>query len=122
MQATADSTAATGKTPSADSGTSRSSVGLPYIAKLLLFLLVSKTIVSVLVTLRDYFPPNFNSAFLLGRSGYFFESYQWAFYTHVIAGPCVLALGLLLVSDSLRQRFPRIERVVASKSLPSSYW
>lgn len=64
------------------------------VARVLAYLLVCKTIVSVLFTFRDYFPPNFRSDFLLGRNEYFFGAYQWAFYTHIISGPFALFSGL----------------------------
>jgi hypothetical protein len=93
-------------------------------------LLICKTTVAVLVTFRDYFPPNFRADFLLGRDGYFFGAYQWAFYAHIIAGPLALINGLFLISDSARRRFPvwhrRLGRVqvlcVLFVVAPSGLW
>ncbi|MEO0529869.1 MAG: DUF2306 domain-containing protein [Planctomycetota bacterium] len=76
------------------------------IAKVLVCLLIVKTIVWVLLTLPSYFPPDFQSDFLLGREGYFFGAYRWAFYPHVIGGPLSLGLGLLLLSAPMRRRWP----------------
>ncbi len=65
---------------------------------------ICKTVVTVFWTFRDYFPPNFDSYFLSGRDAYFFGSYRWAFYAHIISGPLTLLLGLVLVNNSFRRR------------------
>ena len=69
-------------------------------------LLIIKVTVSVILKYHDYFPANFDSDFLRGRERYFFGSYQWAFYPHIAAGPVTLLLGLLLLSERFRKRFP----------------
>lgn len=73
-------------------------------------LLILKVTANVVAGYRDYFPPNFRSDFLLGRESYFFGLYQWAFYTHIAVGPVTLLLGLVLVSDQFRARFPKLHR------------
>jgi len=73
-------------------------------------LLVLKVTVSVVLKYRDYFPPNFGADFLLGREPYFFRGYQWAFYVHIASGPIALILGLMLVSERFRRRFPKWHR------------
>lgn len=73
-------------------------------------LLVVKVTASVVLGYRSYFPPDFNSDFLLGREAYFFGAYAWAFYVHLIAGPASLLMGLLLVSERFRQWSPRWHR------------
>lgn len=83
---------------------------LASIVKLLACLLILKTIVAVLENFPDYFPPNFRSDFLLGREGYFFSWYQWAFYVHILTGPFTLMAGLVLLSEGLRNRFPKWHR------------
>lgn len=50
-------------------------------------LLILKITLTVVMNYRDYLPPNFESGFLPGRDSYFFGAYQWAFYTHIAAGP-----------------------------------
>jgi uncharacterized membrane protein len=55
---------------------------------------------------RDYFPPNFNADFLLGRERYFWGSYAIAFYVHLLSGPPALVLGLILLSPQFRNSFP----------------
>lgn len=87
----------------------RSSTAL-CVVQVLTCLLVCKTTVSLLLTFHDYFPPNFRSDFLLGRSSYFFGTHQWAFYTHIISGPFALMGGLVQLSDSVRSRFPKWHR------------
>jgi len=73
-------------------------------------LLILKVTVSVMLGYRDYFPPNFQSDFLRGRQSYFFGTYQWAFYTHIASGPVSLILGLFLISEQFRMRFPKWHR------------
>ncbi len=60
----------------------------------------------------NYFPPDFRSDFLLGRQAYFYGSYRWAFYTHILAGPISLLAGLVLLSTSARQAFPKAHRLL----------
>lgn len=93
-------------------------------------LLVLKTILSVLWSYRDYFPPNFRSDFLLERGPYFFGPYMWAFYAHIVSGPFALMAGLVLVCSSFRRQFPvwhrRLGRVQVACVLffvtPSGLW
>lgn len=73
-------------------------------------LLIFKVTVSVVVGYRDYFPPDFNSDFLLGRSAYFWGFYSWAFYGHLVAGPATLLLGTVLISERFRRWAPRWHR------------
>jgi len=85
---------------------------LPQLLLWLVCLLVLKVVVVVVLNYRDYLPPNFSSDFLSGRDGYFFGSYQWAFYPHVVSGPLSLVLGLALNSEALRRHAPRWHRVL----------
>lgn len=83
---------------------------LQNILKLLACLVILKVIVGVVLSYRDYLPPNFESDFLRGRATYFFGSYQWAFYAHITAGPCSLVLGLTLLNERFRLRLPKWHR------------
>lgn len=93
-------------------------------------LLILKIVVITWVSYRDYMPPNFESVFLEGRQSYFFREYQWAFYPHILSGPCSLLLGMLLVSERFRRRFPRWHRVLGRTQVacvllvvaPSGLW
>lgn len=80
------------------------------ILRMLAVLLILKVVVAALLNWRDYFPPDFQSDFLLGRSNYFFGWYRWAFYTHIISGPLSLLLGMLLLSPRLRSLRPALHR------------
>ena len=73
-------------------------------------LLILKVTVEVMLGYANYFPPNFSSDFLRGRERYFFGAYQWAFYPHIASGPAALVLGLVLLSESFRRRFPKWHR------------
>jgi uncharacterized membrane protein len=73
-------------------------------------LVVGKTIVTTLANWPSYFPPDFRSDFLLGRDGYFFNGYHLAFYAHIVAGPLTLTLGLVMLSETFRQRWPAWHR------------
>ncbi|MFM9960066.1 MAG: DUF2306 domain-containing protein [Planctomycetaceae bacterium] len=73
-------------------------------------LLICKVTVVVMLGYSNYFPPNFQSDFLHGRDGYFFGAYRWAFYPHIASGPVALFLGMLLISERFRLRFPKWHR------------
>jgi hypothetical protein len=78
---------------------------LQTLLKLLTCVLICKIVIVVVLSYRDYMPPNFMNDFLQGRQGYFFGSYQWAFYIHITSGPMSLVLGMILLSDELRRRY-----------------
>jgi hypothetical protein len=73
-------------------------------------LLIVKVTLSVVIGYRDYFPPNFNADFLLGRAAYFWGPYRWAFYAHLVAGPATLLLGTILIIERFRRLAPRWHR------------
>ncbi|HEX4146177.1 MAG TPA: DUF2306 domain-containing protein [Pirellulales bacterium] len=93
-------------------------------------LLILKVTLGVLLVYRDYLPPNFESEFLRGRHSYFFGPYQWAFYTHIASGPITLILGLILISERFRLRFPTWHRSLGKSQIllvvlllaPSGLW
>ena len=92
--------------------------------------LVLKVLFSILLNYRDYFPPNFNSDFLLDRRNHFFGLYAVAFYTHIVSTPFALLTGLLLINQTFRSRYPYQHRwigkvhilVVLFLVVPSSIW
>ena len=61
------------------------------------FALSGKILASILTEYVNYFPPDFNAEFLLGRGSYFFGSYALAFYAHIIISPVALILGAWLM-------------------------
>ena len=73
-------------------------------------MLITKVTISVVLGYVDYFPPNFQSDFLHGRDSYFFGAYQYAFYVHIASGPVSLVLGMALISETFRRRYPRWHR------------
>ncbi len=75
-------------------------------------LLILKVTAQVVWGYRNYLPPDFNSDFLRGREDHFFGPYQWAFYWHIASGPVSLVLGLLLIRERFRLRFPKWHRVL----------
>jgi len=79
---------------------------LRHVLRLLAGVLVLKVTGGVVLNYREYIPPNFEAEFLRGREAYFSGTYQWAFYTHIAAGPFTLVLGMILLSERFRQRFP----------------
>lgn len=85
---------------------------LPKSLRFLTTLLIIKVVIAVLFSYRDYLPPNFEAGFLLDRESHFFGSYEWAFYAHVTSGPLSLLLGLILLSENARRRFPKWHRIV----------
>jgi hypothetical protein len=107
-----------------------SSSALSRVFTILAVLLVCKTALSVVIGYRDYFPPNFESEFLLGRESYFWGPYRWAFYVHLVAGPASLLLGTLLLSDQFRRvalpwhrRLGRVQGIsILLLLVPSGLW
>lgn len=105
-------------------------IALFSLIRLLVGLLIVRVTVSVVSNYVDYLPPDFDAEFLVGREGYFFGDYQWAFYPHIIAGPCSLIFGLLLVSDRFRSKSPAWHRklgriqtlLVLGLIAPSGLW
>lgn len=75
-------------------------------------LLIVKVTGEVMLGYANYFPPNFDSDFLRGRDAYFFGAYRWAFYPHIASGPVALCLGMVLLSESFRLRFPKWHRIL----------
>jgi hypothetical protein len=78
--------------------------------KLAAVVLIVKVTMAVVLVYRDYLPPNFQSDFLFGRETYFWRGYHLAFYAHLVAGPLSMVLGLLLMSERLRVRWPMWHR------------
>ncbi|MEZ6031900.1 MAG: DUF2306 domain-containing protein [Planctomycetaceae bacterium] len=103
---------------------------LQRILKLLVCALIGRVVIGVWLSYADYMPPNFEADFLQGREPYFFGSYQWAFYTHILSGPCSLVLGMILTSNQFRLRFTKWHRrlgriqivCVLSLVAPSGLW
>ena len=81
-------------------------LSLQGLLKLLTCVLICKVVIAVLLSYRDYMPPNFAEDFLQGRERYFYGSYQWAFYVHITSGPCALILGMILLSEQFRRWYP----------------
>jgi hypothetical protein len=83
---------------------------LRQILNLLACAVILKVVAGVVLSYRDYVPPNFESDFLRGRRDYFSGCYEWAFYTHIFSGPCSLFLGLTLLNERFRRRFTKWHR------------
>ena len=75
-------------------------------------LLIVKTTVVVVLNYPEYYPPHFGSDFLRGREREFVGLYRAAFYTHIASGPVALVLGMLLVGERFRRRFPKAHRAL----------
>jgi hypothetical protein len=73
-------------------------------------ILILKVTTSVVSNYGNYFPPDFASDFLRGREPHFYGAYQWAFYTHILSGPVSLILGLILIGERSRARYPKWHR------------
>ena len=73
---------------------------------------ILKVTIGIVLVYRDYLPPDFLSAFLRGRQDYFWDGYHWAFYVHIFAGPPTILLGMILLSDRFRRRWPRRHRLI----------
>lgn len=75
-------------------------------------LLIVKVTLVVVLNYSNYHPPRFDSDFLRGREHYFSGPYRWAFYAHLLSSPISLLLGMILVSELFRLRFPRWHRLL----------
>lgn len=91
------------------SGSRRFLLGLLRLLMAIVILRVSARIVANYI---HYAPPDFQSDFLRGREAYFWGPYHWAFYAHIISGPIALTVGLFLVAERSRGRFPALHRVL----------
>ena len=84
-----------------------------FLVRLFTFLvgaLIVKVVIGVVFQYQYYFPPDFSSDFLRGRQSHFWGAYQWAFYVHIVSGPVSLLLGLILIGERFRSRFPSWHR------------
>ncbi|MFP6766386.1 MAG: DUF2306 domain-containing protein [Planctomycetaceae bacterium] len=79
---------------------------LSSLLRLLVSVLIVKVTIGIVLNLASYATPQFESGFLNGRGAYFWEGYHLAFYTHIVTGPCSLLLGMVLLSERFRRRFP----------------
>jgi uncharacterized membrane protein len=76
---------------------------LTTVLRWLAVVLILRVLVAILANYPDYFPPNFDSLFLLGREATFGGAYRVAFYVHIFSAPVVLFNGLILLSESVRR-------------------
>lgn len=103
---------------------------LVWVLQIAVCLLILKVTFNIVQNYPDYLPPDFSAVFLRGRKSEFFGSYQWAFYPHIAVGPLTLILGMLLVSDRFRKKFPGWHRrfgklqilLVLGFLAPSGFW
>ncbi|MFM8931690.1 MAG: DUF2306 domain-containing protein [Gemmataceae bacterium] len=72
--------------------------------------LIARVLAVILWNYLNYFPPRFDSDFLLGRESIFHGAYRIAFYAHIVSGPLALVNGLALTSLAIRQRWPKWHR------------
>src|SRR4051812_11325995 len=84
----------------------RLSTSTARILRLLTGVLILKVTLGIVSHYHGYFPPDFDSGFLRGRQYLFASAYPWAFYAHILSGPVSLILGLFLVGEWSRARFP----------------
>lgn len=97
---------------------------------LLAGVVILKVTVGIVLNYRNYLPPSFQSDFLRGREAYFWDGYHWAFYAHIVAGPLTIIIGMILLNERFRIRFPiwhrylgRIQGVcVLLLLVPSGLW
>ncbi|MBI1248498.1 DUF2306 domain-containing protein [bacterium] len=66
-------------------------------------LVLAKVLVSMVVEYVNYCPPNFDSAFLIGREDSFFGVYAPAFYVHIVVSPAAFLIGAYLMVSGKRK-------------------
>ena len=77
---------------------------LTAVLRALAVVLILRVLAAILANYPDYFPPNFDALFLLGREATFVGAYRPAFYLHIFSGPVVLFNGLILLSGYVQRR------------------
>jgi uncharacterized membrane protein len=85
---------------------------LTIVLRWLAVLLILRVLATILANYPDYFPPDFDSLFLLGRELTFTGVYRPAFYVHIVTGPVVLLNGLILLSEHVRRRYGGLHRAL----------
>jgi len=85
---------------------------LTTVLRTLAVVLILRVLVVILSNYPDYFPPNFDALFLLGREATFTGVYRPAFYLHIFSAPVVLLNGLILLSESVRRRYGATHRIL----------
>lgn len=85
---------------------------LASIFRWLVVVLILHVLWTILANYPDYFPPNYDSLFFIGREGTFQGLYPMAFYAHIISSPFVLLSGLILLSERIRRRFGIFHRLL----------
>lgn len=66
-------------------------------------LLLGKVLVSIVSEYVNYFPPNFDAVFLLGREESFRGIYPPAFFVHIITSPIAILLAAYLMVSGKRK-------------------
>ena len=84
--------------------------GLLIVAGWATFALSIKICASILAEYANYFPPNFDAEFLIGRQSYFWGHYWLAFYAHIITSPIAIFLGAWLMWTGRRRQSKRWHR------------
>ncbi|MEE2938001.1 MAG: DUF2306 domain-containing protein [Planctomycetota bacterium] len=83
--------------------------------RIVLTILVSVALLKILAMIlweyRNYFPPNYESAFLTGRRGRLVGVYGAAFYLHLLSGPVTLLLGGWLLFSGPRSRHKTLHQI-----------
>lgn len=91
-----------------DATTSR---GLRRLALIVFAILMGKVLLAILAKYPGYFPPDFETTFLIGRQKSFFGIYAVAFYAHIIAGPVVFLAASFLMFSGHRSAGGRLHRI-----------
>ena len=76
------------------------------VLKWLTALLILKVTVSVVMIYDGYLPPDFSMTFLHSRQDYFWSSSSWSSYIDLVSEPPILIVGLIVLNDRFRMRFP----------------
>lgn len=91
-------------------GPARRMATLKTLALGVIALLDAKVVASIVLQYGDYFPPNFDSAFLVGREKSFTGIYPPAFYAHIIVGPITVLLAAYLMFSGKRKTHQKRHR------------
>lgn len=82
-------------------------------------LLGAKVLVSIVAEYVNYFPANFDAAFLIGREETFSGIYPPAFYVHIVIGPANVLLAAYLMFSGRRKSHGMLHRCLGKIQVAS---
>lgn len=83
---------------------------LKLVAAAVVVFLLARVLFSIVAEYVNYFPPNFDAVFLLGREESFRGIYPPAFYVHILSAPIALLIAAYLMISGKRKAHATLHR------------